>query len=57
MNRYEFAPNNDGTGELNESKIIGSFFLKADEQLAKTVEERVCDLSNPAACMKIGFVK
>ncbi len=53
MNRNEFAPNDNGTGELNESEIIGSFFLKADEQLAKTVEERMCDLNNPAACMEI----
>ncbi len=53
MNGNEFTPDDGGTSELNESEIIGSFLLKADEQLAKTVEKRVCDLNDPAACMEV----
>ncbi len=53
MDGNEFAPDDDGAGELNEREIVVSFLLKADGQLAKTVEERVCDLNNPAACMEV----
>ncbi len=31
MNGNEFAPDDGGASELNESEIIGSFLLKADE--------------------------
>ncbi len=31
MNGNEFAPDDGGTSELNESEIIGSFLLKADK--------------------------
>ncbi len=31
MDGNKFAPDDDGTSELNESEIIGSFLLKADE--------------------------
>ena len=31
MNRNQFAPDNNGAGELKESKIVGSFFLEANQ--------------------------
>lgn len=56
MNLYELAPDNDGAGEMEKGKVIGSLFLKADQQFAEAVEKRVNDLHNPAANSEVGIV-
>lgn len=53
MNLDEFTPDNNGAGQLNQGQIIGGFFLKTNEQFAKAVKKRVCELNDPAACMEI----
>jgi len=36
MNLKKFTPDNNSAGELDEGQVIGSFFLKTDQQFAKT---------------------
>ena len=48
MNLYELAPDDDGAGEMEKSKVIGSLFLKADQQFAEAVEKRVGNFNDPA---------
>ena len=49
MNAQEFTPDNNSASKLNKSQIIGGFLFIADQQFAKTVEKRVCDLNDPTA--------
>ena len=52
MNRNEFAPDNNSAGKLNESKIIGGFLFKTDQEFTKAIEKRVRDLSATPKCLK-----
>ncbi len=47
MNRNELTPDDGGTSELNESKIIGSFLFKTYKELAKAIEKKVSDFDTP----------
>ena len=49
MNAQEFTPDNNSTSKLNKSQIIGGILFITDQQFAKTVEKRVCDLNDPTA--------
>ena len=53
MNGDKLAPDNNGAGKMNQSKIVLRLFLKANEQLAETVEKRVGDFNYPASGLEI----
>ena len=49
MNTDKVTPDNNSTGEVNKSKIIGGFLLKANKQLTKPIEKRMRYLNDPTA--------
>lgn len=53
MNRDKFAPNNNGAGKMDQSKVVLCLLLKANEQFAETVEKRVDDFNHPAFGLEV----
>ena len=53
MNGDKLAPDNNSTGKIDQSKVDLCLFLKANEQLAETVEKRVSDFNHPASGLEV----
>ena len=46
---YEFTPNNDSAGKMNEGQIIGGFLFVSNQKLTKAIEKGVGDFNDPTA--------
>ena len=53
MNGDKLAPDNNSAGKMDESKVVLRFLLKANKQLAETVEKRVCNFNHPASGLEV----
>lgn len=53
MNGDKLAPDDNGAGKVDQGKVDLRFLLKANEQLAKTVEKRVRDFNYPASGFEV----
>ena len=53
MNGDKLAPDNNSAGKVDQSKVVLCLFLKANEQLAETVEKRVRDFNHPASGLEV----
>ena len=53
MNGDKLAPDNNSAGKMDYSKVVLCLFLKANKQLAETVEKRVSDFNHPASGLEV----
>lgn len=53
INGNKLTPDDDGAGEMEKGKVIGSLFLKADQQFAEAVEKGVRDFDHPASSLEV----
>ena len=53
MNLDKLAPDNNGAGKMDQSKVILSLLFKTNEQLAETVEKRMSDFNYPASGFEV----
>ncbi len=56
MNRNQLTPDDNGTSELDQSQIIGSFLFVANQEFPKAVHKRMNNLHNPAAGAGAGMM-
>ena len=53
MNGDKLAPDNNGAGKMDQSKVVLRLLLKANQQLAETVEKRVRNFNHPASGLEV----
>ncbi len=56
MNRDQFTPNNNGTGELNQGEVIDSLLFVTNQEFSKAVHKRMYHLYDPAAGSEPGVM-